>query len=141
MPTSGRIVSPFGYRLHPVHKYHEFHEGIDIAGKPYTPVYTTADGRVVFAGWEHGYGLLVIIKHDFDFYTYYAHLKKIAVKKNQRVKRGEIIGYMGSTGTTTGTHLHYEVRKRGKALNPYYYLTPQGFYKKEMKKYVWKIKR
>ncbi|MEC7669814.1 MAG: M23 family metallopeptidase, partial [Pseudomonadota bacterium] len=83
-----------------------------------TPIYSTADGVVVHAGWQSGYGRLVKIQHEFGIETRYAHLSKIRVNVGQRVSRGERIGDMGNTGRSTGTHLHYEVRVGGEAVNP-----------------------
>lgn len=124
-PTTGRITSNFGYRLHPVVGEKMFHEGVDIANKPMTPVYATADGHVKHAGGRDFYGLAVFLRHsDNQCETVYGHLNKIAVKSNQFVTRGELIGYMGSTGRTTGPHLHYEVRMEGKHVNPLSYILP-----------------
>jgi len=94
------------------------HEGSDMAGSLGTPIYATADGVVVHAGWEDGYGKLVRIRHDFGLETRYGHLSQVRVEVGQKVSRGEQIGDMGSTGRSTGTHLHYEVRVNGTAVNP-----------------------
>lgn len=124
-PTTGRITSNFGYRLHPVVGENMFHEGLDIANQPMTPIYATADGVVMQAGSRDYYGNVVFIKHyDNQMETIYGHMNKISVKYGQRVNRGEIIGYMGSTGRTTGPHLHYEVRLSGKCVNPLGYILP-----------------
>ena len=94
----------------------------DLAAPKGTPILATADGVVTFAGTFSSYGKLVKIKHDFGYETRYGHLSKIRVKKGQRVSRGEAIGGMGNTGRSTGTHLHYELRYKGKALNPMNYI-------------------
>ncbi len=94
------------------------HEGVDMAAPIGTPLYATADGVVKFAGRKNGYGLIVIIKHDFGFETRYAHQSRLRVKTGQRVSRGERIGDMGNTGRSTGPHVHYEVRRNGKPVNP-----------------------
>ncbi len=94
------------------------HKGSDFAAKHGTPIYATADGVVVHADWLSGYGRLVKIKHDFGIETRYAHLSKFRVKKGQRVSRGDHIGDMGNSGRSTGTHLHYEIRLNGRAVNP-----------------------
>ncbi|RKZ23418.1 peptidase M23 [bacterium] len=121
-PTTGRITSSFGYRIHPVTGKREFHRGLDIANLPGTPVYATADGVVCFVGWKGGYGHTVEINHGYGYKTRYAHLRSYVVRKGQRVRRGQVIGYIGSSGLTTGPHLHYEVRVLGKPVNPYHYL-------------------
>lgn len=115
-----RISSRFGSRYHPVLKRRRMHDGLDIP-KPYgTPVYPARSGRVVDAGWNEGYGQLVIIKHNNGETTRYGHLSKIMVKAGDLVQRGKtMIGRVGSTGISTGPHLHFEVRdKNGKAVNP-----------------------
>ncbi len=110
MPVDeGYISSNFGWRTHPVSGKRNFHSGIDVAAWPGSPVRATADGIVSFAGWSGGSGKLVVIEHGFGFTTCYAHNKRIVVKVGQRVKRGDVIAYVGSTGNTTGPHVHYEV--------------------------------
>lgn len=124
-PTVGRITSGFGYRIHPVIGENLFHEGLDIANKPMTPIHATAEGVVKTAGPKDYYGNAIFLKHlDSQSETIYGHLNKISVKNGQHVKRGELIGYMGSTGRTTGPHLHYEVRILGKCVNPLGYILP-----------------
>lgn len=117
-PVEGRISSPYGYREHPNTGMRELHSGMDIASEPGTPVKATADGIVSFAGWSGGSGNLVALEHGLGFSTYYAHNRLIVVKVGQRVKRGDILSYVGSTGNSTGPHLHYEVWKEGRSLNP-----------------------
>lgn len=107
-----RFTSGFGMR------WGRMHKGSDFAAKHGTPIYATADGVVVHADWLSGYGRLVKIKHDFGIETRYAHLSKFRVKKGQRVSRGDHIGDMGNSGRSTGTHLHYEIRLNGRAVNP-----------------------
>jgi murein DD-endopeptidase MepM/ murein hydrolase activator NlpD len=112
LKTSFRYTSGFGRR------WGRMHEGIDMAGSMGSPVYSTGDGTVVFAGVENGYGNLIRVKHDFGLETRYGHLSKIRVTVGQKVSRGDRIGDMGNTGRSTGTHLHYEVRTDGAAVNP-----------------------
>lgn len=122
-PMRGYISSGFGKRLDPFTGIWKMHEGIDICAPKGTPVYATADGRVRFAGWYHGYGKTVKIDHIY-YETRYGHLDDIKVKSGQKVKRGDIIGTCGSTGYTTGVHLHYEVRVSNNAVDPKRYLYP-----------------
>ena len=121
-PVFGRITSKYGYRIDPFSRRYEFHRGIDLKAPKGTPVRATAEGRVIFAGWKYGYGRTVIIRHAYGYKTVYAHLHRLKVKKGAWVKAGDVIGFVGSTGRSTGSHLHYEVRKRGKSVNPYSYL-------------------
>ncbi len=121
-PVWGKVTSGYGYRRDPFTHRYEFHKGIDIKAPYGTPVRATAEGKVVFAGWKPGYGRVVIIEHAYGFKTVYAHLSKIKVKKGQWVKSGRIIGKVGSTGRSTGPHLHYEVWKNSRAVNPYSYM-------------------
>ncbi|QJA05412.1 peptidoglycan DD-metalloendopeptidase family protein [Thermosulfurimonas marina] len=121
-PCRGYISSGFGRRKDPFTGKPAFHSGIDIVSYMGTPVRATADGRVIYAGRHAGYGKVVVIRHRYGYSTLYGHLKKITVRAGQKVKRGEVIGYLGSTGRSTGPHLHYEVRRYGRYLNPYRYL-------------------
>ncbi|MEK9914369.1 MAG: DUF5930 domain-containing protein [Paracoccaceae bacterium] len=114
--TSNRFTSGFGPR------WGRMHNGTDFAAPHGTPIRATADGTVVYVGWQSAYGRLIKIKHDFGIETRYAHLSKFRVKKGQRVSRGQHIGDMGNTGRSTGTHLHYEIRIGGKAINPMKYI-------------------
>ena len=118
----GHITSSFGNREHPRRGDRQFHTGIDIAADSGRPVTATADGVVSFANWSGGSGNLVAIEHGFGFSTYYAHNQKLSVRIGQMVKRGDVIGYVGSTGNSTGPHVHYEVWKDGKPMNPSGYL-------------------
>lgn len=120
VPTIGRRSSDFGYRVHPVTKKRDsFHSGVDIAAAKGTPVNASAAGTISYAQWNNnGYGNLIIIQHEKDLSTYYGHLDKIATMKEKKVKKGEYIGNVGTTGMSTGPHLHFEIRKGGTALNP-----------------------
>jgi murein DD-endopeptidase MepM/ murein hydrolase activator NlpD len=123
-PHISALTSYFGYRSDPFDSGSaEFHPGIDFQGNRGDAARTTANGRVVFAGWSGGYGNCVRIAHANNFETLYGHLSKINVKVGDEVTVGQKIGEVGSTGRSTGTHLHYEVRKNGKAINPISYLT------------------
>jgi murein DD-endopeptidase MepM/ murein hydrolase activator NlpD len=121
-PCQGHITSCFGYRIHPIYETTEFHAGLDIANAKGTPIYATADGRVKLAEWTSGYGRLVIIDHGYAYCTFYGHTEKIVVTKGERIHRGQLIAYMGSTGSSTGNHLHYEVQFNGSPVNPAHYL-------------------
>jgi murein DD-endopeptidase MepM/ murein hydrolase activator NlpD len=117
-----RFTSGFGPRRDPKTGGQRLHKGVDFAASTGTPIYATADGVVVQAGWQSGYGRLVRIQHEFGIETRYAHLSALRVKVGQRVSRGELIGDMGASGRVTGTHLHYEVRVGGRAVNPMTYI-------------------
>ncbi len=117
-----RQTSGFGMRRHPLTGRQRMHNGLDWAGPRNTPILATADGVVKQAGRQGGYGNLVIIEHDFGIETYYAHLNSVNVRAGQRVSRGERIGGMGTTGASTGVHLHYEVRVNGRPVNPITYI-------------------
>lgn len=117
-----RYTSGFGYRRDPKTGGRRMHNGSDFAGPSGTDIFATADGVVTHAGWQSGFGRLVTIQHDFGIETRYAHNSRIRVKKGQRVSRGDHISDMGSTGRTTGTHLHYEVRVNGTPVNPMIYI-------------------
>lgn len=112
------LTSNFGVRSDPFNGSARMHKGIDIPGPVGTPIYATADGIVARAGWASGYGNLVEISHGNGMETRYGHMSKLIVAPNSRVRRGQIIGLMGSTGRSTGSHLHYEVRVAGNAINP-----------------------
>lgn len=124
MPAKGRISSRFGERIDPVSKRrHSFHRGIDIAAPEGTPVYAAEKGRVFEAGYNNGgYGNLIILKHSGDMATYYGHLSTIIIKKGDDVSKGTLIGKVGSTGKSTGNHLHFEVRKGNQSLDPENYV-------------------
>ncbi len=118
LKTNFRFTSGFGVRGDPINGANHMHEGQDLAGDYGDPVYAPADGTVTFAGWEGGYGRLIKISHAFGIETRYGHLSQIEVNVGQKVSRGEKIGDMGNSGRSTGTHLHYEVRLSGTAVNP-----------------------
>lgn len=121
-PVKGWLTSGFGYRVHPIKGSREFHTGLDLSARPGTPVRATADGIVSFAGRSGANGNLVALEHGFGYSTYYAHNKKINVKIGDIIKRGDVISYVGSTGSSTGPHLHYEIWKNSKSVNPKPYL-------------------
>lgn len=119
MPVRGaRYTSGFGTRSDPFRGTRAMHSGIDMAGPVGTPIYATADGIVGHAGNRGAYGKLIELEHGAGITTRYAHLSRMAVRDGERVRRGQLIGYMGSTGRSTGSHLHYEVRVDGRAVNP-----------------------
>ena len=129
-----RMASGFGYRIHPIYKTKKFHYGMDFSAKTGTPIYATADGKIAkVSRRRRGFGNHVVIDHGFGYKTLYAHMQKYIVKKGQKVKRGEVIGYVGNTGTSVAPHLHYEVHKNGRKINPvnFYYndLTPEEYEK------------
>lgn len=119
----GRISSEFGNRSDPFTGQSRFHSGTDIAAPLDTPIYAAADGEVTLAGQHGGYGNTVIIKHGDTYETLYAHLNSIDVSVGDRVEKGEEIGGMGTTGRSTGVHLHYEIIRNGEQINPYLYMT------------------
>jgi len=121
-PTEGWISSSFGYRTSPFTGKREFHKGLDISTPTGTPIYAPAKGLVVNAGRRGGYGLRVSIDHGAGVITRYGHMHRISVKPGQTVTRGELIGYVGSTGRSTGPHLHYEVRLNGLPVDPMRYI-------------------
>lgn len=117
-----RTTSGFGPRRAPMRGASRNHKGIDFAGPIGTPIYATADGLIGRAKWVRGYGKFIEIEHGNELQTRYAHLSAMNVRYGQRVKKGDVIGYMGSTGNSTGSHLHYEVRIAGIAVNPLAFL-------------------
>ena len=122
-PSSGSASSNFGNRIDPINKRNAFHSGIDLNSRYGNSVIATADGVVEKAGWYGGYGKCVVIRHKNGYKTLYAHLSKIKVKKGVSVKSGQVIGNVGSTGRSTGPHLHYEVIKNNKKINPFPYIS------------------
>lgn len=123
MPLEGAsLTSGYGMRTHPVLGGRRQHAGIDLAAPTGTPVYATADGIVGRADWYSSYGLYVAVEHGASMQTRYAHLSRLAVAAGDNVKKGDLIGYVGSTGRSTGPHLHYEVRIDGLAVNPIPYM-------------------
>ena len=121
-PVKGWVTSNFGMRNSPFTGKRKMHEGLDVAARTGTPVYATADGIVSKAETAPGYGKLVIIDHGYGYKTYFGHNSKIYVKVGQRVKRGDKLSAVGNTGSSTGSHLHYEVRRNGVPLNPRKYI-------------------
>lgn len=119
-----RTASGYGIRIDPIYKTHKFHHGMDFSADTGAPVYATGNGTIVKSGWESGYGLTIEIDHGFGYRTRYAHLSKAQARRGQKVKRGEVIGLVGSTGKSTGPHLHYEVVNKGRKVNPinYYFM-------------------
>ncbi len=126
-----QMASGFGFRIHPIYKTSKMHEGMDFTAAVGTEIYATGDGIVKSAGIARGYGNQVEIRHGYGYATTYSHMSKIKVRGGQKVKRGEVIGFVGNTGLSTGPHLHYEVHKNGRPINPinFYYndLTPQEY--------------
>ena len=119
----GKATSGFGTRRNPFNdRRMEFHKGIDMGCHSGTKVHSARSGEVVFSGYQEGYGNLVIVEHEFGYRSYYGHLSKRLVKNGQRVKPGEIIAMSGNTGRSTGPHLHFEIRKNGRAMNPMTFL-------------------
>ncbi|HEX4876015.1 MAG TPA: M23 family metallopeptidase [Chitinophagaceae bacterium] len=127
-----RIASGFGYRIDPVYKTTKMHAGLDFSAPQGTPIYATADGTITTSGnTGNGYGNHVIINHGFGYETLYGHMVRVKARNGQAVKRGEVIGWVGSTGKSTGPHCHYEVHKYGEKIDPIYFfyndLTPEQF--------------
>jgi murein DD-endopeptidase MepM/ murein hydrolase activator NlpD len=118
MPVHGRVTSGFGNRFHPILGYVRFHKGLDLAAAAGTPIVAAADGRVVTAGWHGGYGQEVQVAHAAGLETTYGHMSRIAARVGEMVRKGEVIGYVGSTGLSTGPHLHFEVTRNGLPVNP-----------------------
>lgn len=120
--TLDRVASGFGYRIDPIYKTPKMHTGIDFTAATGTPIYATGDGTVNEAGYDNGgYGNNVVINHGYGYQSLYAHMKKVKVRVGDRVKRGEVIGWIGSTGKSTGPHLHYEVIKNGEKIDPIHF--------------------
>lgn len=119
LPCNGKISSYFGRRSNPLSRgRYETHKGIDILGSYKSKIKAAADGIVTYTGWLSGYGYTVIINHGNGYTTLYGHNSKLLVKRGQKVSKGQVISNMGSTGRSTGTHVHFEIRYRGKAVNP-----------------------
>lgn len=130
-----KLISGFGTRYHPILHYRRAHTGVDLSAKKGTPIYATGDGVVEVAGRGDaslsGYGIAVLVNHGYGYKTLYAHLTEVKVRRGQRVKRGELLGTVGSSGLASGPHCHYEVWLNGKKVNPVYYfyndLTPSEY--------------
>lgn len=118
MPLRAGITSPFGWRRHPIFGLRKFHTGIDLAGPNHAAIAAADSGNVLYTGWYGGYGRVVIVSHGKGMSTLYAHLSRVAVSPGQNVRKGDIVGYEGTTGFSTGPHLHFEVRVNGKPDNP-----------------------
>ena len=128
MPVEGvRLTSDFGMRTHPVLGGRRGHKGVDLAGPVGTPVIATADGVVSKAEWFSSYGLYISLEHGAEIQTRYGHMSRLNVYSGQRIRKGDVIGYIGSTGRSTGPHLHYEVRIAGVAVNPVPYMQTDSF--------------
>lgn len=126
-----QTASGYGMRIDPIYRTPRFHSGMDFSAPVGTDIYATGDGKVTYASWKQSYGNCVIIDHGYGFETLYGHMDKFKVRVGQTVTRGEVIGYVGNTGKSTGPHLHYEVHVKGRVDNPskYYYmdLTPEEY--------------
>lgn len=118
LPVARPVNSNFGYRKNPHGGGRKFHSGIDIEGDRGDKIRSTASGKVILAGWNGGYGQCVIVAHQSGYQTLYGHLSKILVRRGQKVNASQLVGLMGSTGHSTGTHLHYEVHRKGRPINP-----------------------
>ena len=117
-PVAGSVSSRFGLRLHPILGYFRMHKGQDFRASTGTPILAATDGKVVAAGRAGGYGNQVRIAHAGGLMTSYSHMSRISARVGERVRQGEVIGYVGSTGLSTGPHLHYELYRNGKNINP-----------------------
>jgi murein DD-endopeptidase MepM/ murein hydrolase activator NlpD len=127
-----RVASGFGYRIDPIYKTVKLHAGLDFAAPQGTPIYATANGTVTVAGnTGNGYGNHVVINHGYGYETLYGHMVRVKARAGQQIKRGEVIGYVGSTGKSTGPHCHYEVHKNGQKIDPVYFfyndLSPEQY--------------
>jgi murein DD-endopeptidase MepM/ murein hydrolase activator NlpD len=122
VPASTQVTSDFGWRVHPIFKVRRFHEGVDIAAPTGSDVVAADDGVVIYTGWYGGYGNTVIIDHGGQLSTRYSHLSEILVKEGEKVKKGDRIGLVGSTGWSTGPHLDFGVIKNGQHVNPWNWL-------------------
>ncbi len=116
--TGDELSSSFGERIHPVRKYLAHHDGVDLKAAEGTSIYAIGSGKVVFAGAYHGYGNLVVIRHTGSLTSHYGHCSKILVQVGDNVSAGSVVAQVGSTGISTGAHLHFELRAEGVALNP-----------------------
>ena len=128
-----RLASGYGTRFHPILKVNKMHKGLDFAASTGTPIYATGDGSVKVSEFNSGYGNMVVLKHGNGYESLYAHMSRAKVRSGQKVKRGDVIGYVGTTGLSTGAHLHYEIHKNGEPVDPimYFYndVDPDDFIK------------
>lgn len=127
MPIAGWVSSGFGYRNNPYDGVYRLHSGIDIAADPGTPVRAPADGTIIFSGYREGYGKAVVIDHGYGIHSLFAHNSVLFVSQGSKIKRGETLAQVGSTGHSTGPHLHYEIRKNGVPVNPIHFLSRNRF--------------
>ena len=121
-PLYGRILSRYGMRRHPILRKRRFHKGIDIAAWWGAPIQATASGIVEYSGWSGSFGYVIVLDHNYGYRTVYAHCSQLLVKTGELVRKGQVVAQVGSTGVSTGPHLHYEVRKWRKSINPYTFL-------------------
>ena len=121
-PTTGSVTSLFGERIHPITKKDGFHTGIDIANKSGTPIAAAFSGSIYECSSNEAYGNYILMRHSDNLFTFYGHLESVNVREGMNIRRGEIIGYMGSTGYSTGPHLHFEIRIEGIRVDPAYVL-------------------
>jgi len=128
MPVEGFITRGIGMQINPVTGFYQMHNGVDISAERGTPIHAPAAGRVVSAGWDQGLGNSIVIDHGFGMVTVYGHLSLIKVRRGDTVKRMDVIGFVGSTGQSTGPHLHYEVRKNGQPVNPMNFAVKTALY-------------
>lgn len=126
-PIYGTLTSEYGWRIHPIYGQRHFHIGIDLAAPEGTPVFAARAGTVTYAGWRSAYGYLIVIDHG-DYETYYGHLSRVNVFVGQRVEKGDFIARSGNTGTSTGPHLHFEIRRNGETYDPIAYLPRTNVY-------------
>ena len=128
-----RLASGYGSRFHPILKVNKMHKGLDFAASTGTPIYATGDGTVKVSEFNSGYGNMVVLKHGNGYESLYAHMSRAKVRNGQKVKRGDVVGYVGTTGLSTGAHLHYEIHKNGEPVDPimYFYndVDPDDFIK------------
>jgi murein DD-endopeptidase MepM/ murein hydrolase activator NlpD len=121
-PVHAQVTSPFGWRRHPIFGVRKFHTGVDLAGPNHSAIRAADSGSVLYTGWYGGYGKVVIISHGNGMATLYAHMSRTAAEVGQNVSKGDVIGYEGTTGFSTGPHLHFEVRVNGTPNNPLNFL-------------------
>lgn len=133
-PVNGPLMSHFGMRMDPFSGQGGFHPGVDIYANIGTPVRAPADGTIIQAGWNGGYGMSVIIDHENGMQTLFGHLSRVSLRVGQEIRRGDVLGLTGSTGRSTGPHLHYEVHVNGAPVNPHRYLRQAAVYREQLAK-------